>query len=74
MNAGFTLTYEKHIIWSFLVLSVLYLKFRLNFPFLQSFHVTTGTGKEWRVVCYGSYSDIYVVDALSLEVDTNVHV
>ena len=42
----------------------------LNFPFLQSFHVTIGTGKEWRVVCYGSYSDIYVVDALSLEVDT----
>ena len=41
----------------------------LNFPFLQSFHVTIGTGKEWRVVCYGSYSDIYVVDALSLEVD-----
>lgn len=41
-----------------------------NFPFLQSFHVTIGTAKEWRVVCYGSYSDIYVVDALSLEVDT----
>lgn len=36
--------------------------------FLQSFHVTIGTGKEWRVVCYGSYSDIYVLDALSLEV------
>ena len=42
----------------------------LNFSFLQSFHVTIGTGKEWRVVCYGSYSDIYVVDALSLEVHT----
>ncbi|KAJ7393799.1 WD repeat-containing protein 7 [Desmophyllum pertusum] len=35
---------------------------------LLSFHVTIGTGKEWRVVCYGSYSDIYVLDALSLEV------
>ena len=46
------------------------LKFMPNFPFLQSFHVTIGTAKEWRVVCYGSYSDIYVVDALSLEVDT----
>ena len=42
----------------------------LNCLFLQSFHVTIGTGKEWRVVCYGSYSDIYVVDALSLEVHT----
>ncbi|XP_044173279.1 WD repeat-containing protein 7-like isoform X2 [Acropora millepora] len=35
---------------------------------LLSFHITVGTGKEWRVVCYGSYSDIYVIDALSLEV------
>ena len=37
----------------------------------QSFHVSVGTGKEWRVVCYGSYSDIYVLDALSLEVCSN---
>lgn len=35
---------------------------------LLSFHVAIGTGKEWRVVCYGSYSDIFVLDALSLEV------
>ncbi|KAL9985744.1 hypothetical protein ACROYT_G008185 [Oculina patagonica] len=35
---------------------------------LLSFHVAIGTGKEWRVVCYGSYSDIYVLDALSLEI------
>lgn len=36
--------------------------------YFQSFHVSIGTGKEWRVVCYGSYSDIHVLDALSLEV------
>ncbi|XP_058957574.1 WD repeat-containing protein 7 [Pocillopora verrucosa] len=35
---------------------------------LLSFHVSIGTGKEWRVVCYGSYSDIHVLDALSLEI------
>ena len=40
----------------------------INVLTLQSFHVAIGTGKEWRVVCYGSYSDIYVLDALSLEV------
>ena len=40
----------------------------VNILSFQSFHVTIGTGKEWRVVCYGSYSDIYILDALSLEV------
>ncbi|XP_048581651.1 WD repeat-containing protein 7 [Nematostella vectensis] len=35
---------------------------------LHSFHVATNNGKEWRLVCHGSYSDVYVIDATSLEI------
>ncbi|XP_031568351.1 WD repeat-containing protein 7-like [Actinia tenebrosa] len=35
---------------------------------LHSFQVQSGNSKEWRIVCHGSYPEIYVLDAVSLEV------